>query len=139
MCGIAGIWGHVDEDLVRTMMQRMVHRGPDSSGVFVAPNSRGVLGHRRLAIIDPAGGKQPILGDSDGCALVANGEIYNYRSLIQRSLDDRALRTQSDSEVILRLYGQPHNAVEGTRTNRTAWNSTAQREKNVLDGKKKDS
>jgi len=104
MCGIAGIWGRADESAVCRMMERMVHRGPDSSGVFRAPDARGVLGHRRLAIIDPAGGSQPILGDNAGAALVANGEIYNHHRLRRRYLQDGDCRTQSDSEVILRLY-----------------------------------
>ena len=104
MCGIAGIWGSVEEDVVRTMMERMVHRGPDASGAFVAPSSRGVLGHRRLSIMDPAGGRQPILGDSDDSALVANGEIYNYRTLNQQLSGKYNFRTQSDSETILRLF-----------------------------------
>ncbi len=109
MCGIAGIWGRSEEDVVRTMMERMVHRGPDGGGTFVSPNSRGVLGHRRLAIIDPVGGAQPILGDSDASALVTNGEIYNFRALNRQMQGKHAFRTQSDSETILRLF---HEAQE---------------------------
>jgi asparagine synthase (glutamine-hydrolysing) len=104
MCGIAGIWGGAEEGLVRTMMTRMVHRGPDADGLFVHPSCGGVLGHRRLAIIDPAGGRQPILGDSDVSALVANGEIYNYRALNRGLCHNHTFRTQSDSETILRLF-----------------------------------
>jgi len=104
MCGIAGIWGNVEEDIVRTMMERMVHRGPDAGGTFVAPDSRGVLGHRRLAIMDPAGGTQPILGDGDASALVANGEIYKYRALDRELCANQSFRTRSDSETILRLF-----------------------------------
>jgi asparagine synthase (glutamine-hydrolysing) len=110
MCGIAGIWGHVDEDAVRTMMRRMVHRGPDSGGVFLAPESRGVLGHRRLAIIDPAGGRQPIVGGTDRSALVANGEIYNHRVLHRQFLETCDLQSHSDSEIILRLYEKTQEA-----------------------------
>lgn len=113
MCGIAGIWGRAEEDVVRTMMERMVHRGPDAGGTFVAPNARGVLGHRRLAIMDPVGGAQPILGDSDASALVANGEIYNFRALNQQLQSKHAFRTQSDSETILRLF---HEAQESSVT-----------------------
>ncbi len=111
MCGIAGIWGCAEEDVVRTMMERMVHRGPDADGVFVAPDARGVLGHRRLAIIDPVGGTQPILGDSTASALVANGEIYNYRALNRQLAGRHTFRTQSDSETILRLF---HEAQESS-------------------------
>jgi len=111
MCGIAGIWGHDEEDVVRTMMARMVHRGPDAGGTFVAPGSRGVLGHRRLAIIDPAGGTQPILGDSDASALVANGEIYNYRTLNRQLAAGRTFRTRSDSETILKLFHEVQDSA----------------------------
>jgi asparagine synthase (glutamine-hydrolysing) len=110
MCGIAGIWGRAEEEVVRTMMGRMVHRGPDSGGTFVDPGFRGVLGHRRLAIIDPAGGKQPILGDSDASALVANGEIYNYRALNRELSGKHAFHSQSDSETILRLFREVQEA-----------------------------
>jgi asparagine synthase (glutamine-hydrolysing) len=104
MCGIAGIWGGAEEDVVHAMMERMVHRGPDAGGTFVGKSSRGVLGHRRLSIIDPTGGKQPILADSGNSALVANGEIYNYRSLNQELSGAHIFRTKSDSETILRLF-----------------------------------
>ncbi len=88
------------------MMGRMVHRGPDSDGTFIAPGSRGMLGHRRLAIMDPAGGKQPILGDSDASALVANGEVYNFRALNHTLSGNTTFRTHSDSETILHLFQQ---------------------------------
>jgi len=110
MCGIAGIWGNVEEDVVRKMMERMVHRGPDAGGVFVDPGAHGVLGHRRLSIIDPTGGSQPILGDSGTSALVANGEIYNYRALNRQLAGKHTFRTRSDSETILRLFEETHEA-----------------------------
>jgi len=111
MCGIAGIWGRAEEGVVCTMMERMVHRGPDADGTFVAPSSRGVLGHRRLAIIDPVGGRQPILSESETSALVANGEIYNYLAINRELSDNHGFRTQSDSETILRLF---HEARESS-------------------------
>lgn len=104
MCGIVGIWGSFDEDAIRTMMQRMVHRGPDADGVFLAPGAHGVLGHRRLSIMDPEGGRQPILGSSDNVALVANGEVYNFRRLNEQLTRRESIRTRSDSETILRLF-----------------------------------
>jgi len=104
MCGIAGIWGNVEEDVIRTMMERMVHRGPDSGGTYLAPDARGVLGHRRLAIMDPAGGRQPILGNTATSALVATGEVYNYRALNRTLAGKATFRTGSDSETILRLF-----------------------------------
>jgi asparagine synthase (glutamine-hydrolysing) len=111
MCGIAGIWGSIDDDAIRTMMERMVHRGPDADGLFAAPADRGVLGHRRLSIMDPQGGRQPILGTADDRALVANGEIYNFRRLNDQLTRRDALRTRSDSETILRLFEEQEQAA----------------------------
>lgn len=104
MCGIAAIWGDVEATAVRTMMDRMVHRGPDASGMFVHPENCGVLGHRRLSIIDPAGGDQPILNECERSALVANGEIYNYRALKRQLAGRYTFQTRSDSETILHLF-----------------------------------
>ncbi|MFQ5745563.1 MAG: asparagine synthase B, partial [Acidobacteriota bacterium] len=106
MCGIAGIWGTVDEEVIRVMMLRLVHRGPDSQGILRKPERRTVLGHRRLAVIDPAGGDQPIRSEDGHQALVANGEIYNFRSLRSRLKDRHRFQTQSDSEVVLALYAE---------------------------------
>jgi asparagine synthase (glutamine-hydrolysing) len=110
MCGIAGIfeWGRsvgtVSEDLVVRMRETIRHRGPDGEGVFISPDRRLGLGHRRLAIVDIAGGAQPMFGD-DGTCLVFNGEIYNYPAL-RRSLTESGVdfKTNSDTEVILHLY-----------------------------------
>ena len=111
MCGIATIWGQTDTQAVETMMERMFHRGPDAGGLFVNPKTPGVLGHRRLAIMDPNGGAQPILGNSDHSALVANGEIYNYRRLNRQLPAAMGPRTGSDSETILRLFSQSREAA----------------------------
>jgi asparagine synthase (glutamine-hydrolysing) len=110
MCGIAGVfeWGRtvgtVSEDLVVRMRETLHHRGPDGEGVFVSPDRRLGFGHRRLAIVDVAGGAQPMFGE-DGSCLVFNGEIYNYPEL-RRSLAASGVRfrTRSDTEVILHLY-----------------------------------
>lgn len=103
MCGIAGIWGEGDEHLVKSMLQRLAHRGPDGEGIYQSRQGSTVLGHRRLAIIDPAGGNQPMEGREEGRAIVANGEIYNFRQLRER-LSATRFQTKSDTEVILRLY-----------------------------------
>jgi asparagine synthase (glutamine-hydrolysing) len=111
MCGITG-WAELDAgapaqegalELLRSMCGRMVHRGPDSEGVLVAP---GVgLGMRRLAIIDLATGEQPAYNEDKSVAVVLNGEIYNYREL-RRDLERRghAFRSASDTEVLPHLY-----------------------------------
>lgn len=102
MCGIAGIWGHVDEPLVREMMDRLAHRGPDGEGVYAS--ARGTLGHRRLSIVDLEGGDQPIHNEDRTKAILANGEIYNFGALRDRLAREHRLRTRSDAEPTLHLY-----------------------------------
>ena len=103
MCGICGYVGIRADGLLEAMTAALAHRGPDDVGFF---REDGVgLGHRRLSIIDVAGGHQPIANEDESAVLIANGEIYNYREL-RRDLQSRGhrFRTQSDSEVILHLY-----------------------------------
>ena len=82
MCGVASVWGAPEPELVDRMLARLAHRGPDAAGKL--ESEHGTLGHRRLAIMDPAGGDQPIRADQ-GRAIVGNGEIYNSPE-IRRSL-----------------------------------------------------
>lgn len=100
MCGIAGIYQGVERQPVAQAIARISHRGPDGQGVWSGPD--GVLGHARLAIIDPAYGQQPM--EYDGAVICFNGEIYNYRSLRDQYLRGENLETNSDTEVLLRLY-----------------------------------
>jgi asparagine synthase (glutamine-hydrolysing) len=106
VCGIAGkldFAGPVNEELLRRMCLVMEHRGPDSRGIHVAD---GVgLAVQRLAIIDVAGGDQPIFNEDGTVALVMNGEIYNHREL-REALVDRGHRfaSRADTEVVLHLY-----------------------------------
>ncbi len=81
------------------MLEAQAHRGPDGQGIHEPDGARAVMGHRRLAIIDPATGIQPLLAEGDR-SLVANGMIYNDRRL-RAELGD-GFRTGSDSESILR-------------------------------------
>ena len=113
MCGIAGVWGTCDEETVRAMIHRLVHRGPDAQGILREPARPTVLGHCRLAIVDPAGGDQPIRSEEGHRAIVANGEIYNFRSLRSRLKDRHRFRTQSDSEAALALYAERGTACAG--------------------------
>ncbi|MEA2204449.1 MAG: hypothetical protein QOE77_1225 [Blastocatellia bacterium] len=111
MCGITG-WANLDartpppegaRDLLHSMCQRMVHRGPDSEGLLVR---EGVaLGMRRLAIIDLVTGEQPVFNENETVAVILNGEIYNYRELRTR-LEKRGhqFRSTSDTEVLPHLY-----------------------------------
>jgi asparagine synthase (glutamine-hydrolysing) len=111
MCGITG-WANLDarvpppegaRELLHSMCERMVHRGPDSEGLLVA---NGVaLGMRRLAIIDLVTGEQPVYNEDKSVAVILNGEIYNYREL-REDLEKRghSFRSQSDTEVLPHLY-----------------------------------
>jgi asparagine synthase (glutamine-hydrolysing) len=109
MCGICGYYTHdnapVDRALLAEMNARIVHRGPDSDGFFVAPGIG--MGMRRLAIIDRAGGDQPI-GNEDGrVQVVFNGEIYNFRELrAELECCGHFFTTASDTEVIVHAYEQ---------------------------------
>ena len=86
------------------MMSALAHRGPDAEGTFEPRTGTGCLGHKRLSIIDPAGGDQPILLRDGGLAIVANGEIYNAPELRPQLLSQHRLATRSDTEILLHLY-----------------------------------
>lgn len=108
VCGIYGILSWKDvyasgPEIMGRMGETIVHRGPDSEGKYEGNGI--VLGMRRLAIIDPGGGSQPISNEDGTLWLVCNGEIYNFRPL-RRNLVERGhrFRSGSDSEVILHLY-----------------------------------
>ncbi|MCI5044844.1 MAG: asparagine synthase (glutamine-hydrolyzing), partial [Aquisalinus sp.] len=108
MCGIAGILDikgqrQIDRDALTRMTDALAHRGPDGEGFFIEDGIG--LGHRRLAIIDLAGGKQPFATHTGNTVLSFNGEIYNYADLRQ-SLSQRSitLRTQSDTEALAELW-----------------------------------
>ena len=107
MCGISGRFNFdglpVTEAEVVAMRDTMVHRGPDGAGIFLDGNVG--LGHRRLSIIDLAGGAQPISNDDGTLNIVFNGEIYNYQELRADLLArGHKLKTHSDTEVIVHLY-----------------------------------
>jgi asparagine synthase (glutamine-hydrolysing) len=109
MCGISGMFGVTGAlpphaaSTVRAMNQAIAHRGPDGDGFYA--HERAVLGQRRLAIIDVAGGRQPMCNEDGTCWITFNGEIYNHRSL-RALLEDRGhtFRTSSDTETILHAY-----------------------------------
>jgi asparagine synthase (glutamine-hydrolysing) len=93
----------LDQSLIVSICDRMTHRGPDGSGYLV--DGTVALGHRRLSIIDVAGGTQP-LGNEDGTVqVIFNGEIYNYRELRAGLLKKgHHFTTNSDTEVLVHLY-----------------------------------
>ena len=109
MCSIFGIFGlQPGDDLAALrrqaldLSQRQRHRGPDWSGVYV--DDGAILVHERLAIVDPAGGSQPLLSSDGRLALAVNGEIYNHKPLKAELEHAYAFQTESDCEVINALY-----------------------------------
>src|SRR5262245_11714654 len=108
MCGIAGIVKRdprdvVEEARLKRMRDTLRHRGPDGEGLWI---DVGVgFGHRRLAIVDVAGGQQPMASEDGAVCVTYNGEIYNHAEL-RAGLERRGhrYRTRSDTETILHLW-----------------------------------
>ncbi len=108
MCGISGLFeysrfDHVEAERVRAMNQTIAHRGPDDDGVYVGPGIG--LGHRRLSIIDLAGGHQPMSNEDGSIQVLLNGEIYNFPELFKEIVAaGHTLKTRSDTEAVVHLY-----------------------------------
>lgn len=108
MCGIAGfiskeVLCEEANTLGTKLLSRMAHRGPDGEGCF--SSSHIWMGMRRLSVIDPQGGWQPLYNEDRSLALVANGEIYNYVELRQNLVArGHTFFTGSDCETIIHLY-----------------------------------
>ncbi|MFI7103114.1 asparagine synthase (glutamine-hydrolyzing) [Streptomyces sp. NPDC050161] len=111
MCGITG-WISYDRNLTTeratldAMTETMSCRGPDAAGIWL--DTHAAFGHRRLAVIDIDGGKQPMSVEHDGRTLIVttySGEVYNYRELrAELETLGHAFRTSSDTEVVLHAY-----------------------------------
>jgi asparagine synthase (glutamine-hydrolysing) len=108
MCGIAGFWNHrhdapAADGVIRSMAATIAHRGPDEDGFFVAGSV--ALGMRRLSVVDPTGGHQPMANEDGSIRLVYNGEVYNH-ALLRDELTAKGhcFRTRSDTEVIVHAY-----------------------------------
>jgi asparagine synthase (glutamine-hydrolysing) len=84
------------------MSKQLRHRGPDWSGIYSSENA--IMGHERLAIVDPNSGKQPLYSPNKKIVLAANGEIYNHLELREQLKNKYEFSTQSDCEIILALY-----------------------------------
>ena len=107
MCGIVCAFDlkQSQEDLrpqILEMSKRIRHRGPDWSGIF--SNEKALMGHERLAIVDPTSGNQPLYSQNRRYVLAANGEIYNHQELRKQFEGKYNFSTASDCEVILALY-----------------------------------
>ncbi|HXG84939.1 MAG TPA: asparagine synthase (glutamine-hydrolyzing) [Pyrinomonadaceae bacterium] len=118
MCGIAG-WANLessalpmssDAAVLRSMCERMIHRGPDSEGLWV--NESVALGMRRLSIIDLHTGEQPVYSEDKQIVAVMNGELYNFRE-VRKDLEKRGHRfeTQTDTEILPHLYEEYGNRM----------------------------
>ncbi|MCW7946117.1 asparagine synthase [Streptomyces hygroscopicus] len=112
MCGITG-WASFNRDartrvpVIEAMTATLTPRGPDAGGVWLG--ERAAIGHRRLAVIDPVGGVQPMTDRPDEPAVVLSysGEVYNHHELrVELRGRGHAFRTRSDTEVVLRAYAQ---------------------------------
>lgn len=105
MCGFVayvGMEGPAHLTAVRELAELVCHRGPDDAAAV--STERVALAHRRLSIIDVAGGRQPLANETGDVLCVCNGEIYNHQELRSRLLGAHRFRTSSDSEVIVHLY-----------------------------------
>ncbi len=107
MCGIVCAFDVKEStDVLRPqlleMSKKVRHRGPDWSGIYA--DEKAILAHERLAIVDPASGKQPLFSEDGKLVLAANGEIYNHRELRKQFEGKYNFQTESDCEVILALY-----------------------------------
>ncbi|MBW2707723.1 MAG: asparagine synthase (glutamine-hydrolyzing) [Deltaproteobacteria bacterium] len=112
MCGIVGFIANTNFDRLRNSLSeavsKLVHRGPNDSGLFFDENHGLGLGHRRLSVIDLSdAGRQPMASQDGRFQIVYNGEVYNFKE-IRKTLEDlgHVFRTDTDTEVILGAYRQ---------------------------------
>ncbi len=106
MCGIAGFAGRGDRGVLEVMTDRLSHRGPDGVGFYVDPDRPVHLGHRRLAVIDPDNGHQPLWNEDGAVGVVFNGMIYNHVTLrTELQAQGHRFRTDHcDTEVLVHGY-----------------------------------
>ncbi|PSQ17361.1 asparagine synthase (glutamine-hydrolyzing) [Halobacteriales archaeon QS_8_69_26] len=105
MCGIAGAFGWTDDAVLSEMLAALSHRGPDDEGQYVDEDAGVMLGARRLSIVDPSGGAQPMYSEDGSVVAVCNGEIYNHRSLREWLRGEgHTFGTDCDVEVVVHLW-----------------------------------
>src|SRR5262245_61638557 len=99
MCGIVAMFSRkkpIEPAALQRATDRLRHRGPDGEGLWISPDRRVALGHRRLSIIDLATGDQPIASEDGVARIIVNGEFYGYEA-IQRELEASGHRLRSRS------------------------------------------
>ena len=105
MCGFAGFTGHLDngEEVLTNMMNRIIHRGPDSAGQHI--DGKANMGFRRLSIIDLDNGSQPMYNEDKKIVITFNGEIYNHQELRAELIEKgHIFANNSDTEVLIHAY-----------------------------------
>jgi asparagine synthase (glutamine-hydrolysing) len=135
MCGIAGVV-RLDAALnlcphLERMHQAIAHRGPDDRGAWRSPGGHALYAHTRLSVLDPSpAGHQPMQIEDGRFTIIYNGEIYNFAALRQSLVDAGvAFRSNSDTEVLLRLYQQHGSAFVGRLRGMFAFSIWDQRER----------
>lgn len=110
MCGIAGFCNLKGDNCknIEKMKERMFHRGPDAGGSYVSEDGQVTLGHRRLSIVDLSeNGAQPMTSHSGRYVIAYNGEIYNYKKIAKKLLEEEkvtSFKGTSDTEVLLEAF-----------------------------------
>ncbi len=107
MCGYVGFTNTIKDDgsVLTQMMDKIVHRGPDSDGKYLDDDI--ALGFRRLSIIDLEQGSQPLFNEDKSLVLLFNGEIYNYPVLREELIKlGHTFASHTDSEVLVHGYEQ---------------------------------
>ena len=105
MCGFAGFTGYLEngKDVLTDMMNRIIHRGPDSAGQHI--DDKAYMGFRRLSIIDLDNGSQPMFNEDRKIVITFNGEIYNHRELREELIaKGHIFANNSDTEVLIHAY-----------------------------------
>jgi len=105
MCGFAGFTGYLEngKDVLTNMMNRIVHRGPDSAGQYI--DDKAYMGFRRLSIIDLDNGSQPMFNEDKKIVITFNGEIYNHQELRKELIEKgHIFANNSDTEVLIHAY-----------------------------------
>ena len=105
MCGFCGFTGNLfnSEEILNNMMNKIIHRGPDSEGKHIDENIS--LGFRRLSIIDLDNGSQPMYNETNDIVITFNGEIYNHNELREELIEKgHIFKNNSDTEVLIHSY-----------------------------------